>query len=194
MDHLEHQPEPLRETEGEINMTAITAPMTARRRPRRSLTSRPFEAFAFDPHEPPDGREVPWRRLGAADPIERIAAVPVPRARSRRSPAAPFGRPNGAVVFRRRRLAVAVVLMLVAFTAGILIAITLLSSPAGGSLTDDARQAQQVTYVVQPGDTLWRAAAHLAPDDDPRAVVDALSSARGTSEVRVGEELVWPVD
>ncbi|HLF99440.1 MAG TPA: hypothetical protein VI916_03145 [Acidimicrobiia bacterium] len=191
MDHLEHQPEPPRETEGEIDMTAITAHRPSRRR----LTSRPFETFAFDPHAPRDDLEVRWRRLDATDPIERIAAVPVPRAPSRRSPTSSVSRrPSRAIVFRRRRLAVVIVLMLVAFTAGVLLAITLLSSPAGGSLTDDARRAQQVTYVVEPGDTLWRAALSLAPNDDPRAVVDALSASRGTSEVRVGEQLVWPVD
>ena len=45
-------------------------------------------------------------------------------------------------------------------------------------------------YVVQPGDTLWSIAARLAPDDDPRAVVDALRVlANGTADLQVGDRL-----
>jgi Tfp pilus assembly protein FimV len=44
-------------------------------------------------------------------------------------------------------------------------------------------------YVVQPGDTLWSIAARLAPDDDPRAVVDALRAANGGADLQVGDRL-----
>ena len=122
----------------------------------------------------------------AADRVPRWARLetPAPARRHRTSPA----------VYRRRRLAAVLLLVAAAFVAGVVLAIALLPSPAGGALTDEARRAQQVRYVIQPGDTLWRAAGSLAPDEDPRQVVDALSAARGTSEVRVGEVLVWPID
>ena len=45
-------------------------------------------------------------------------------------------------------------------------------------------------YVVQPGDTLWSIATDIAPDDDPRAVVDALREANGGPELEVGDELI----
>lgn len=116
----------------------------------------------------PTAAEAPWARLGPARPGERRRRL-------------------------RRRLATVLVLMGIAFTAGIVLAVTVLSSPAGGSLTEEARRARQVTYVVRPGDTLWQAAARLAPESDPREVVDALIGARGTSQIRPGETLVWPV-
>ena len=45
--------------------------------------------------------------------------------------------------------------------------------------------------VVEPGDTLWSIAAEVAPDADPRAVVDALVAARGTARVLPGETITW---
>ncbi len=46
-------------------------------------------------------------------------------------------------------------------------------------------------YVVRAGDSLWGAASRLAPNDDPRAVVDALVHARGNGPVMPGEVLRW---
>ncbi len=43
----------------------------------------------------------------------------------------------------------------------------------------DARPAVARTYVVQPGDTLWRIAARVAPGADPRPVIDELARANG---------------
>ena len=42
-----------------------------------------------------------------------------------------------------------------------------------------ARAAVARTYVVQPGDTLWRIAARVAPGADPRPVVEDLAEANG---------------
>jgi Tfp pilus assembly protein FimV len=50
------------------------------------------------------------------------------------------------------------------------------------------------TYVVRPGDTLWSIAAAIAPDSDPRPVVDALRDANGGPELQVGERLVIRLD
>jgi nucleoid-associated protein YgaU len=38
------------------------------------------------------------------------------------------------------------------------------------------RPVARSTYVVQAGDTLWTIAQHLSPGEDPRAVVDAITS------------------
>jgi Tfp pilus assembly protein FimV len=50
------------------------------------------------------------------------------------------------------------------------------------------------TYVVRPGDTLWSIAAAIAPDSDPRPVVDALRDANGGPNLQVGERLVIRLD
>jgi Tfp pilus assembly protein FimV len=39
------------------------------------------------------------------------------------------------------------------------------------------------TVVVQPGDTLWSLAEELAPEEDPRAVVDAIVDLNGLEDV-----------
>lgn len=103
-------------------------------------------------------------------------------------------------VFRRRRLLAAAVLAAAAFAAGVLLAVAVFSTPAGGSLTDEAQQAlqdrqePQVRYVVEPGDTLWGVAERVAPDADPRVVVDELAAARETTTLLPGEVVVWPTD
>ena len=56
------------------------------------------------------------------------------------------------------------------------------------------RPAPRVTYVVEPGDTLWSIAGRVAPGRDPRPVVDALirdNDVRGS--LRAGQELSVPV-
>ncbi|HEX6568018.1 MAG TPA: LysM peptidoglycan-binding domain-containing protein [Acidimicrobiales bacterium] len=49
------------------------------------------------------------------------------------------------------------------------------------------------SYVVQPGDTLWSIAAEIAPDSDPRPVVDALREANGGPVLEVGTRLTLDV-
>ena len=50
------------------------------------------------------------------------------------------------------------------------------------------------TVVVQPGDTLWSIARSVAPDEDPRAVVDAIVDLNGLDSVDLlpGAELQLP--
>jgi Tfp pilus assembly protein FimV len=50
------------------------------------------------------------------------------------------------------------------------------------------------TVVVQPGDTLWSIARSVAPDEDTRAVVDALVELNGLDSVDLlpGAELQLP--
>lgn len=51
-----------------------------------------------------------------------------------------------------------------------------------------------VPVVVQPGDTLWSVAQRLAPENDPRQVVDQIrriNDLRG-STLQVGQQLLLP--
>jgi Tfp pilus assembly protein FimV len=95
--------------------------------------------------------------------------------------------PDRATRVRRRRLVVLVAGVVVAFAlAG---AAQLLSGLAS---VDESPRPEPISggeYVVQPGDTLWSIAARLAPDDDPRAVVDALRAANGGADLQVGDRL-----
>jgi Tfp pilus assembly protein FimV len=50
------------------------------------------------------------------------------------------------------------------------------------------------TYVVKRGDTLWSIASAIAPDSDPRPVVDALRAANGGSDIQVGQRLTIRTD
>ena len=68
---------------------------------------------------------------------------------------------------------------------------------AGGALAGSspsnrpARPAAPVVHVVAAGDTLWGIASELAPDRDPREVVDAIADARGRGALQVGEVISW---
>jgi Tfp pilus assembly protein FimV len=45
---------------------------------------------------------------------------------------------------------------------------------------------------VRPGDTLWAIAVRLAPDEDPRPLVDELMAARDGAPLEPGEVIVVP--
>lgn len=121
----------------------------------------------------------------------------VPRARPARQ------LPDRATRIRRRRLValVALVVVVALAIAGVRALTSLTSAgatgpePVGPAVTD-ARRAPVAgaEYVVRPGDTLWTIAAEIAPDDDPRAVVDALREANGGAELQVGQRLDLDVD
>ena len=88
--------------------------------------------------------------------------------------------------FRRRRLMALLGVVAVVIMAGQ--AGAALGSP---SLEAPERAPSVNRYVVQPGDSLWTAARHLAPGTDPREVVDALAHARGSGPLMPGEVLRW---
>lgn len=48
--------------------------------------------------------------------------------------------------------------------------------------------------TVAPGDTLWGIALRLAPGQDPRPLVSALTRANGGTLLQVGQELVIPAE
>ncbi|GIU90011.1 MAG: hypothetical protein KatS3mg010_1110 [Acidimicrobiia bacterium] len=93
---------------------------------------------------------------------------------------------RAAAVYRRRRLVAA------ALGLGVVLAAGHAGAALGGdSLAPVERRPQVVTVVVEPGDTLWSIARRVAPDRDPREVVDALVAARGTAAVVPGEAITW---
>ena len=56
------------------------------------------------------------------------------------------------------------------------------------------RPEQRLTYVVEPGDTLWSIARRVAPGRDPRPVVDGLIRANDLwAGLQTGQELSIPV-
>jgi len=110
----------------------------------------------------------------------------------------PRALPDRATRVRRRRLA-----LLVALVGLVLVAVVALQAVTALGRVDGSSRPEPVDagpapvagqqYVVQPGDTLWSIASEIAPDDDPRAVVDALRAANGGPELQVGTRLVLDV-
>jgi hypothetical protein len=98
------------------------------------------------------------------------------------------GRPPriSAATYWRRRLAVALGVVIVVLAAGQAGA-ALGSSP----LAAPGRPPSVIRYQVQPGDSLWTVAGHVAPNEDPRPVMDALAEARHDAPLLVGETIVW---
>jgi len=90
-------------------------------------------------------------------------------------------------VYHRRRVLAALVglgLVLAVFRAGVAL--------GGSSLAASERLPHVTSVVVQPGDSLWSIAERVAPGHDPRAVVDALARALGSSQLYAGETLAVP--
>ena len=92
-----------------------------------------------------------------------------------------------AAVYRRRRLLAA------ALGLGLVLTVARAGAALGGvsTTTITERDPHVESVVVQQGDTLWSIAERLAPERDPREVVDALVQARGTSTIVPGETLTW---
>jgi LysM domain len=114
-----------------------------------------------------------------------------------RTPARPL--PDRATRWRRRRLAalVAGTLLVLGLVGVIQFVGPLLGSSGGASPATASSGASPPVagevYVVQPGDTLWTVAAAVAPDRDPRPVVDRLRDANdigGAGALDVGDRLV----
>ncbi|HAI64907.1 MAG TPA: hypothetical protein DCM13_08500 [Acidimicrobiaceae bacterium] len=64
---------------------------------------------------------------------------------------------------------------------------------ADATPTPEGQLIESVSVVVQPGDTLWGIASALAPEGDPRALVDQLSDLAGGSQIQPGQQLVVPL-
>ena len=105
------------------------------------------------------------------------------------TPASRPCRPAAPHVYRRRRLAVAgVSVLLVASLFGLAGRATATLDPSGSSATAG------VEYVVQPGDTLWTIVQRVRPDADPRPLVHDLSDQLGGVALQAGDRLVLPAE
>ena len=94
-------------------------------------------------------------------------------------------RSHGAAVYWRRRL------VATALGLGVLLTAAHAGAALGGTTTAPERSPHVEQVIVREGDTLWSVAERLAPHSDPRAVVDDLTAARGSSSVQPGELITW---
>lgn len=80
-----------------------------------------------------------------------------------------------------------------------IVALTLAILSGGGALASGesgAAVGSFETVTVLPGDTLWSIAVDVAPDADPRDVVDGIMrlNALGSAELLAGETLAIPAE
>lgn len=86
---------------------------------------------------------------------------------------------------------------LTALPLAAIVAVPVLSSGgavADGSVGSSTVQLQYVT--VQAGDTLWSIASRIAPNSDPRDVVDELVRLNGLTSgaIQIGQQLALPTN
>ena len=131
------------------------------------------------------------QQAGVITITTRATARTRPTTRSRRAVAAGSARVVSRTTYWRRRAVVAVMV----------VALLFVMARAGAALGDSPSIPERhpahlvsntsATTVVQPGDSLWTVAQRLAPDSDPRPVVDALSGARHGTDLTPGETISW---
>jgi hypothetical protein len=128
--------------------------------------------------------------MAAVTTFPGLGAPVSPRRAPTRVPTPRIRRPSPAT-YRRRRLAavgLALGLVVVAAQAGAALGGAPLAAPERRPASSELGR----TVVVRPGDTLWDIAVRLAPDEDPRPAVDAVSSARDGAPLVPGEVIRWP--
>ena len=140
-----------------------------------------------------------WSGPPALAPVPDVRPAP---ADGRQRPSRPV--PDRATRFRRRRLVALVATTLTAVAlVGAVDYLSGLAGPNGGPVPLDAGPAEAQpglpavaegqAYVVQPGDTYWTIAATVAPDRDPRPIVDQLRDAHGGGPLAAGDRLVLDI-
>ena len=127
----------------------------------------------------------------------RATARPRPTTLPRRTVAAGSARVVSRTTFWKRRAVVALMVVALLFVMARAGAALGGSTPAAPERHPAHSHAQAgvthhaATTVVESGDSLWTVAERLAPDDDPRPVVDALSEARHGTVLTPGETISW---
>ena len=98
----------------------------------------------------------------------------------------PVTGPTRSTYVRRRIVAVALgaVIVVGAAQAGAALGGSALAAP-------ERSPASAPHTVVRAGDSRWSVATRLAPGEDPRPIVDALSVARRGAPLVVGERVEW---
>lgn len=91
-------------------------------------------------------------------------------------------------VYRRRRIAVAVTLFVVAA----LIALGAAWAGSAPAANSGAGPAATTVHRVRSGETMWDIAREVAPGADVRAAVAELAAINGRTDVRAGDDLVIP--
>lgn len=150
-------------------MTAAFAPA-----PQTTFRPRTIDDPSLTPMQRPVLAIVPARDEAPAEvaPLAAVYRLPVA---------------DQANVYRRRRLAA------LAIVAGLVLGVVSFMQQADATPTPEGQLTESVSVVVQPGDTLWGIASALAPEGDPRALVDQLSDLAGGSQIQPGQQLVVPV-
>ena len=101
----------------------------------------------------------------------------------------PHTHPTTQVIIRRRLL---VALVLFAVVVGVWLGAGSVLANRGGEPASAAAVRPAISYIVQPGDTLWSIAAHHHGPVDQATYVDVLVQRNGGSIVQVGQVLSLP--
>jgi hypothetical protein len=168
-------------------MTATTRLATAPRSNRS--VPQPVPQVIAEPTGRAAAHERRVARVRAARGVRPVCSAPVRRRlvdEELRAPVAP------AVcrvrVTRRGRLLLLLVLAALLFTA------FSLGRSASEAASEPAEAVQLEQTTVQPGDTLWAVARRIAPDNDPREVIDEIRRVNdlASSELTAGQQLLLP--
>ena len=87
------------------------------------------------------------------------------------------------------------VLAVLVFAAVLLGAFSLGRTASEAAPTTSASAVQVEHTTVQPGDSLWSVARRVAPENDPREVVEQIRRLNDLSsaDIQVGQQLLLPV-
>ena len=115
-----------------------------------------------------------------------MAAVMIDQSTHELAPyVAPDAPRTSAWVFWRRRL-VAVCLLVLALT---IVAPRFRATLGGAPASAPEGGPVPISYVVEPGDTLWSIARRMQPVGDPRQLLAQLESVAGSADLRPGQVL-----